>query len=78
MGISVFYIPENGTRIVFSVKHPMAFSQGLLHSPTDGTYPPGLVWDTSCPIYSSLLLVAMQDILRGVLVNVTWNTAHPI
>ncbi len=41
---------ERRTRVV---KHPMPKRQGLLHSPTDGTYPPGLVWDTSCPIHSS-------------------------
>ncbi len=50
----------------------MAESQGLLHSPTSGTYPPGLVWDTSCPILV-LFLVAMQDILRGVIVAVQFG-----
>src|SRR5712692_3530152 len=47
----------------------MAESQGLLHSPTSGTYPQWLVWGTSCPILF-LLLVAMQEIERSVVITV--------
>jgi len=54
------------------VKYPMAESQGLLHSPTGGTYPQWLVWDTSCPVLL-LLLVAMQDILRSVVITVQFG-----
>ena len=50
-------IPTNAKKII-TVKYPMAESQGLLHSPTRGTYPQWLVWGTSCPILF-LLLVAM-------------------
>src|SRR5436309_2193277 len=57
---------------MLSVKHPMAESQGLLQSPTCGTYPQGLLWDTSCPNLA-LFLVAMQDILRGIVVTVQFR-----
>jgi len=34
------------------VKYPMHRMQGLLRSPTSGTYPPWLTWGTSCPVCS--------------------------
>src|SRR6266571_9263611 len=48
---------------------PPVQARGLLHSPPDGTYPQRLVWDTSCPVLF-LILVAMQDILGGVVITV--------
>src|SRR5690349_12298526 len=52
----------------------MPSRQGLLHSPTCGTYPPWLVWGTSCPVgFLFLLLIAMQEIQGGIVVAVQFG-----
>jgi hypothetical protein len=50
-----------------------AKSQGLLHSPTSGTDPLGLMWDTSCPM-NALTLVAMQDVFSSIVVTIQFSS----
>src|SRR3989442_4792298 len=77
---SILWVPLNNARVKLElVVHirsfcevPAGFRQGLLRSPTCGTYPQGLTWDTSCPVLF-LILIAMQDILRGVVITVQFS-----
>src|SRR5713101_6950057 len=45
-------LQQRARRMIHRVKHPMALRQGLLRSPTCGTYPQGLTWATSWPLRS--------------------------
>ena len=51
----------------------MAKAEGLLRSPTNGTYPPWLTWDTSCPV------VFVCNLCRervGIAYVIDWHTFH--